>query len=453
MRKKMVIIGAGSAMFTHGLVVDLLKNPGGMEWHLALVDTDPKALDSISRLVEKLIKARDFDLEVSYSTDRCDVLPGADYVVTTIGVGGRRAWEQDVFIPRKYGIYQPVGDTAMPGGISRAMRMIPAMIDIVNDIMKLCPNALFFNYSNPMAIICRAISKATHFPMVGLCHGVNGMEGYLAEFAGIEREKLTTCSVGINHLTFMYDIRYNGKDMKPLLKEKLAHVRKEEFDKELLDRFYTEKEGEAMVIGEPFAWEVFETYDAFPAPGDRHITEFFTERFPGGKYYGKTLGLDAYSFEGTIEFGDRIYEHIGELAHSSDPLPEEYMDRTIGEHELLMEIIYSIENDRRKVFSVNIPNNGAVSNLPKDAVLEMPGVAAAKGFAPIHINDFPDVLAGIIARHLAVIEVTVDAALKADRKLFAEAVLMGGYISDRSAVEKMVDELIKAHIQYLPQFR
>lgn len=451
-RKKIVLIGAGSAMFTQGLIVDIIKNPGKNKWHISLVDTDPKALDSISKLCKKMLEAKDADIELSYSTDRCDVLPGADYVVTTIGVGGRRAWEQDVFIPRKYGIYQPVGDTAMPGGISRAMRMIPAMLDITRDIERLCPGTHFFNFSNPMAIICRAVKKASGFPMTGLCHGINHTERYIARFAGVEKEKLTTYAVGINHLTFMYDIRYNGQDIKPLLREKLKKVKSQGIDYANVGKLFTEVKDESEEY-EPFAWEVFEALDAFPAPGDRHITEFFTERFPGGKYYGKTLGVDAYSFEGTIEFGDKIYEEMDRFAHSSGPLPENFFDNLMGEHEQLMDMINSIENDERKVFSVNLPNNGSVPNLPSYAVLEMPGVATAKGFRPMQVSDFPDVLAAIITRFLSIIEITVDAALKGDRKLFAEAVLMGGYISDREAVGKMVDELINAHIQYLPQFK
>jgi len=198
----MVIIGAGSAMFTQGLVMDLIKNPGKSRWHLALVDVDAEVLASITKLIRKILEAKNADVELSASTDRRDVLSGADYVISTIGVGGRRAWEQDVFIPRKYGIYQPVGDTAMPGGISRAMRMIPAVIDIARDIMRLCPDARFFNYSNPMTVICRAVRKAAGFPVTGLCIGVQGSEWYIADLAGLEREKVTSCSVGVNHLSF-----------------------------------------------------------------------------------------------------------------------------------------------------------------------------------------------------------------------------------------------------------
>ena len=133
------------------------------------------------------------------STERRDVLPGADVVVTTIAVGGRRAWEADVLIPRKYGVFQPVGDTAMPGGISRAMRMIPAMVAIARDVQALCPNALFFNYANPMTANCLAIRRATGAEVIGLCHGTFGTERYLARFAGVPAERVTTLGVGLNH--------------------------------------------------------------------------------------------------------------------------------------------------------------------------------------------------------------------------------------------------------------
>ena len=450
-RKKMVLIGAGSAMFTQGLVMDLINNPGHNSWRLALVDTDTDTLRAIERLVRKMIAAKNVDIEVEASTERRDVLPDADYVVCTIGVGGRRAWEQDVLIPRKYGVNQPVGDTAMPGGISRAMRMIPAMLALVQDVQTLCPQAYLFNYSNPMAMICRAVRKSTVFPMVGLCIGVPSTQWYIADFVGLEHEDVSSLSVGINHLTFIYDFRHKGKDAWPLVREKLAQEFKEDFDETVLDRFYAAK-AEYFYLGEPFAWNFFKEYSAFPAPGDRHITEFFPERFPGGKYYGKTLGISAYSFEGVVTEGDTIHENAMRLATSEEPLPDDFFLHMHGEHEQLMEIINAIENDERKVFSVNVPNVGAVPNLPYEAVLEMPAIATAKGFRQIHIDDYPDVLAGFISRQLSIIELAVDAALKGDRKLFAEAILQGGYITDKKAVHAMVDELITAQKQYLPQF-
>ncbi len=451
MRKKMVIIGAGSAMFTQGLVMDLIKkNPGGHKWKLALVDIDGEVLEDVYKLVMKMVAGKQADIEVDMSTDRCDVLPGADYVVTTIGVGGRRAWEQDVYIPRKYGINQPVGDTAMPGGISRAMRMVPAMLDITRDIQRLCPNARFFNYSNPMAIICRALRKQLNADVTGLCIGTVGMEWYIADLMGWERSRVTTLAAGINHCTFIYECRLDGKDAWPMVREKVLPLFKETHDGDQGDRFHGEQSDFHM--GEPFAWSFFLKYGAFPAPGDRHITEFFTEYFPGGAYYGKKLGHDAYSFENTIYWGDKIHEDTVRAARSPEPLGDEFFEHFHGEHEQLMDIIDSTERDRRGIYYMNVQNNGAIPNLPPWTVVEMPAVAAASGTLPIRLPNFPDVLAGFTMRFLSGIEIAVDAALKGDRHLMEEAILAGGYISDKAAVRKMVDELLLAHKANLPQF-
>jgi alpha-galactosidase len=451
--KKMVLIGAGSAMFTQGLVSDLIRHSQGRKWHLALVDTDPGTLDSIAKLCEKMIEAKQADIQLSYSTDRREVLAEADYVVTTIGVGGRRAWEQDVFIPRKYGVFQPVGDTAMPGGISRAMRMIPALIEITRDVMRCCPKAYFFNYSNPMTANCRAISKTTGFPVIGLCHGVHDTQNSLADFAGIDRRRFSSYAVGINHLTFLYKFFNDGKDAYPLLMERYETLQKEGVDFRHVGTTFAEPEAELPAIRDPFTWSFMEWYGVYVAPGDRHITEFFPERFPEGSYYGKTFGVDAYSFEKVIAYGDQIYDQVFELAQSHEPLPATFFDKFVGEHEQLMEIIDSIETDSRKTFSVNMPNRGAVPNLPAEAVLELPAVATAAGFAPLQMRDFPDVLCQLLAKPIAIAELTVEAALTGDRNLFVEAILAGGYLNDRNAVKQMTDELIQAHHDFLPQFQ
>ncbi|MGI5906918.1 MAG: hypothetical protein ACOX85_11845 [Candidatus Pararuminococcus gallinarum] len=453
MKKKMVIIGAGSAMFTQGLITDLIeKNPGGHEWSIALCDIDEEILKDVTIMVKKMLKLKKLDIEVTASPDRCEVLPGADYVVSTIGVGKRRAWEQDVFIPRKYGIYQPVGDTAMPGGVSRAMRMVPAMVDIVNDTKRLAPKARFFNYSNPMAVICRALNKTVDFPVTGLCIGTAGSEWYIAEQMGYDKSRVSSLAAGINHCTFIYDYRLDGvsvmDDIRKMVSEKYAA----KFDSNMIDRYHGQQEGIETDLGEPFAWDFFLRYGAYPAPGDRHITEFFTEYFPNGEYYGKKLGIDAYSFEGTIKWGDEIYERTIELAKSPEDLPEDFFDKFHGEHEQLISIIDSIERDSRKTFYVNMPNQGAVPNLPHWAVIEAPAVATANGLMPIYQNHFPNVLACMTNRFLACVEMIADAALTGDRQLMAEAIMMGGYIQDRDAVKKMVDELIEAQKQYLPQF-
>lgn len=453
MKKKMVIIGAGSAMFTQGLIIDLIKTkPGGHEWSIALCDTDAQVLEDVTRLVHKMMEAKGEEIEITASPDRCDVLPGADYVISTIGVGGRRAWEQDVYIPRKYGIYQPVGDTAMPGGISRAMRMVPAMIDIVRDVKRLAPKARFFNYSNPMAVICRALNKTVDFPVTGLCIGTVGSEWYIADYMGYERSRFTTRAAGINHCTFLYDFRYDGRDVSDEIRAKVEKEYAGTFESDIIDRYHGEEAIETQ-LGEPFGWNFFLKYGAFPAPGDRHVTEFFTEYFPGGSYYGKKLGVDAYSFEGTIRWGDELHENALRLARSSEPLGEDFFAHFHGEHEQLISIMDSIERDKRDVFYVNVPNGGAVPNLPHWAVVEIPAAAGQEGLSAISAGSFPNFLASFTTRFLAGVELTADAAITGDRKLMEEAILMGGYINDKNAVHKMTEELLRAQQEYLPQFK
>jgi len=453
MKKKLVLIGAGSVSFTKGLITDLLnRKPGGHDWTIALCDIDGKVLDGTMRFVKKMVAAKGLDLEVVSSTDRCDLLPGADYVVSTIGVGGRRAWEQDVLIPRKYGVFQPVGDTSMPGGISRAMRMIPAMLAIAIDIKKLAPDARFFNYSNPMAVICRALDKANIFPVTGLCHGSFGIEQYIAKLMGYELDRFTTFAAGINHCTFFYDFRYNGTDVKDEIRARIEKEYRKIHDSNIIDRLHGDSKNVESTLGEPFAWSFFLKYGAFPGPGDRHITEFFTEYFPGGAYYGKKLGIDAYSFEDTIEQGDRHHKEIMELGFSPNPLPDGFFEHEGGEYEQLIAIIDSIELDSRNIYYMNVPNHGAIPNLPHWAVIEMPAAATSGGIMPLYCDNFPDELAAMTNRFLACVELTADAALKGDRKLMEEAIITGGYINDIEAVRKMTDELLITHNEYLQQF-
>lgn len=432
---KIVLVGAGSAVFTKGLVADLIQSRELGPWELGLVDIDPGALETAEGLSRRMVEAMGADIRVKASVDRCDLLPDADIVVTTIGVGKRRAWEADVFIPRKYGIYQPVGDTVMPGGISRAMRIIPALVAIARDIARLCPEAWFFNYSNPMTANCWAVRQATGVPVMGLCHGTFDVSRQLAHFVGAPPEETMTRFAGLNHLTFIHDLRWRGRDMWPVARERLRETCLDDFG-----------------VHNPFSWSLFEAYGAYPSANDRHVTEFFPERFPGGQYYGKTLGVDVYSFEETIASGDRSYEQMRAQALGQEPLDEWIFHHSVGEHEQLLNIIRALRYDTREMFAVNLPNEGTVPNLPDDAILEIPTVATAIGLLPVKTPDFSDELAAVISRRLSSTRLTVAAALKGDRKLFVEALLLDGAVTDRAVAEMMVDEFLVTHRSNLPNF-
>ena len=448
-RKKIVLIGAGSAVFTRGLAADLIQAADLGPWTLGLVDIDPEALGTAEQLVGRMVEARGADIALQASTDRRGVLPGADVVVTTIGVGGRRAWEADVLIPRQYGIYQPVGDTVMPGGISRAMRMIPALVDIARDAHALCPDAWFINYSNPMTANCWAIRVATGVPVVGLCHGTFHVQRQLAAFVGAPPHEVSSLYAGLNHLTFIYDLRWKGQDAWPLAR---AHLRAAPGSACGWGGSAGADPETSFAAENPFSWSLFEAYGAYPSANDRHVVEFFPERFPHGSYYGRTLGVDAYSFERTIAGGDRTYAAMRAQAHGETPLDEAIFRRGPGEHEQLVEILRCIWADERQVFAANLPNRGAVPGLPDDAILELPAVSTARGLHALQLPDFPETLTGIVARKLSAIRLTVAAALEGKRRLFYEALLADGAVTDPAAAERMGEELLGAHRAHLPQF-
>jgi len=427
-KTKIILIGAGSVKFTQGLLADLIKS--STPWHLGLVDTDPQALETAEGLARRMVQVKQPDISVEASTDRCDLLPGAHVVVTTIGVGGRRAWEADVFIPRKYGVYQPVGDTVMAGGVSRAMRMVPAMVDIARDVLKLCPQALFFNYANPMTVNCWAVRKATGAKIVGLCIGVHGIVENLARIIGAPSAEVTALAAGLNHFTWIYDLRWKGQDAWPMLRDRLR---------------------ENPGVGGKFCEWLFHSYGAFPAVGDGHVMEFFPERFPDGNCFGRPLGREG-NFEGIIERDDATYANMQAQARGEIPLDESVFQRASGEHTRLLEILQSIAEDGRDMYFANLPNLGAVPNLPNEAVLELTTVATSRGLRAIQIPDFPDTLAAPLIRKIAAASLTVDAALTGSRKLFVEALLADGSVNDPSTAEKLADELLMAHKQYLPQF-
>ena len=455
MSRKLVLIGAGSAIFTQGLVADLILNPDLGPWELGLVDIDEKALRTAQGLADQMVAMKNADITVQASLDRTELLPEADYVVCTVGVGGRRAWEKDVFIPRKYGIYQPTGDSVMPGGVSRALRMIPVMVEIARDIEDLCPEAWFFNYSNPMTAICWAVREASGVPVIGLCHGLPFVIKQLAYYIGAHPEEVTALYAGLNHLTFIFDLRWNGVDGWNLVRERLAKEQRIPLPHE--DRWQKFLElGDELESFEaadnPLSWSLFDMYGAYPSCNDRHVTEFFPERFPNGEYYGKTLGVDAFTFEGTVAQGDKIYADMQAQALGEQPINDRIFEPTAGEHEYLLDIIRAIEFDSQTIYAANLPNLGAVPNLPYDAILEIPAVVTASGLRPLQITDFSDPLAELTERKFASARLSAQAALVGERSLFVDALLADGSVVDRKIAEKLANELLEAQREYLPNF-
>lgn len=451
MAARYVLIGAGSVSFTRGLVADIIRT--GKEVDLGLVDVNPEALEVAERLVAKMVAARQAAIRISASTDRRDVLPGADAVVCTVGVGGRRAWERDITIPGEHGIFQPVGDTTMPGGLSRALRMVPAMVAIARDVLDLCPDALFFNYGNPMTAVCRATRKATGANVVGLCHGVRGTAQYLAGFINVPFEEVSYTAVGINHLTWFLEFRHRGRDAWPAARAELAR-RLDTTPEKLLQSFAAlgDKPELRERLDQPFSWHAFAVYGAFPAVLDCHAIEFFPQFAREGAYYGNTLGVDVFNAEARIEHGDRAWEEMRRIAFDQQPVPDAYFGSGSGEHEEVVSIIESVENDAGRIYSANLPNVGQAPNLPPEAVLEGPAIADAGGLRPIGVGGLPSGIAATLASRLAVVETVVDAALDGDRELFVQALVADGSVKSLAGAQRLADDLLAAHAEHLPQF-
>lgn len=317
--------------------------------------------------------------------------------------------------------------------------MIPAMVDIARDVITLAPDALFFNYGNPMSPVCRGVRKATGANMVGLCHGVYHVGHYLAHALGVEESRLDYTAAGINHLTWFVDIRVDGEDAMPRLHqiadERLARLG--EAPPEELD---------------VFCWQLLKLFGAFPAVLDRHVSEFFPQFFRDGGYYGRTLGVDVFSFEGTIASGDAIFEEMRQAAFSPDPLGQDYFDRLSGEHEQVIEIIDGIRRGSGRVYSANLPNRGQVPNLPMDAVIESPCAATSSGLVPIDLPPIPQGAAGTLASRFAWVETVVDAALEGSRDKFVQALVLDGSVDSMETAQELADDLIEAQEEYLPQF-
>jgi alpha-galactosidase len=285
--------------------------------------------------------------------------------------------------------------------------------------------------------------------VVGLCHGMHHVQHHLAAFIGAPFDETSTLYAGINHLTFIYDFRWRGADAWPLVRAKVDQELAEPPDPDDLGNIFADG---TKAWNNPFSWELFRRYGAFPAAEDRHVTEFFPERWANGKYFGKTLGVDAFSVPEILDWGEQRYQSMIAQADGTAPLDESIFDRSSGEQEQLIAIIRSVLTDSRRMFSCNVLNRGCVPGLPDDAAVEIPGVATARGIRPVAVPDLPTPLRAILSRRLSSVYLAIEAAMAGDRDLVVEAMIADGAVSDPDAAAALTDELLDAQRRFLPRF-
>ncbi|MFZ5826571.1 MAG: hypothetical protein ACOY94_19940 [Bacillota bacterium] len=438
-RTRICIVGGGSYNWSPILLTDLAA-ARDLSGTVVLHDINPRALEEIQQLGRRIMAAAGAAFEVEASTDLEESLRGAEYVIVTITTGGLEAMRHDLEIPLKYGIYQSVGDTVGPGGLSRALRNIPVMVNIARAMEKVCPDAWLLNITNPMTTLTRAVTKATRIKAMGLCHELFGVRSTLMKMFDASVEELEMRVAGINHLIWLLDLKIRGEDGFELIREYVRSGRSIPLKS---------TSGGARA---PFQdrWQVklalFEAYGCLPAAGDRHVAEFFpyflTEESRAGEEYGVLL--------------TRI-EHRQELLREKRALVRAWLDGTQPlplqpSAEAVADIISAMANHRTLRTILNLPNQGQIDSLPREAVVETLGLAGPTGAHGISVGAVPPGVLGTIYPHVINQELIVDAALTGDRQLALQALIGDPLVRDLRSAGPMLEELLRAHAADLPQF-
>ncbi len=423
------LIGGGSYNWTPKLLADLsyVKGLGGK---VTLMDINPDALSLMTKLGQKIMRDLKGNFEVKGTTDLEESLEGAQYIVMTINTGGYEATRQDMEIPEKYGIFQTVGDTAGPGGLIRGIRNIPVVANIAKKMEECCPDALFMNYSNPLCIITRTIAKTSKVKVVGLCHELLGLEGKLMGIFGVEeRGRIKMKVAGINHFSWVLEAYLEGRDLFPELRE---HIRNYEYPEVSYEEFSPYADMRKVKYG------LFETTGVLGVAGDRHIVEFYSNFISKESEYGWKYGVkqtDADEFE-------RAYLVSGE--YSRKMLSGEVALPKGASGEIVFEIIESIEKDLNWEFFVNLPNEGQISNLPRNRIVETYAIANAKGLSPIATGDLPPSVAPQVRLQSDIQEMIVEATLTNNKQLALQAFLLDPLVKDFDDGRKMFEEMCEA---------
>jgi alpha-galactosidase len=435
--KKIAFIGAGSFGFTRSLVRDILSFPALSDSTIALMDIDPERLTYIKKAVEKIIAAGNYPARVVATQERAEALQGADGVVCTILSGGVNIWRHDIEIPKKYGVDINVGDTRGPAGIFRALRTIPTMLDICKDIERYCPEAIFLNYTNPMAMLCRAMQGVSKVQVTGLCHSVQGTAKMLADWIGAPLEEITYRCAGINHQAFYLDYRWNGADAYPLIRQ--AVQKPEIYNQEIvrnemflhLDYYVTESSGHNSEYN---AWfrkrpDLIEKYCTHGTGWNPGAYAYILNEYQNREHTWKQEIEDWFAQPVELERG---HEYAAAIFNA-----------TIGDGTLFE-------------FNGNVRNFGLIDNLPDGCCVEVPVLASKRGLDPVHIGPLPEQLAVLNNISARCEELAVAGALAGDpRKIFHAICFdpLAAAVLSLAEIKQMVDEMFTVNREWLPQFK
>ena len=431
---KVTLLGAGSG-FTQPLFTDVLNIEGLDAGVIGLVDVDKKRLDVNVKLVGRILEMMGKkSWTIQASTDRRKVLKGTDYLISTIEVSGVKCVRYDNDIPLKYGIDQCIGDTIGPGGIMKALRTLPAFIDILEDAKRLCPNALIMNYTNPMSIMTLGAVRTTHQPFVGLCHSVQGTSRNLANYMGIPYEELEWRCGGINHMAWFTKLNWKGKDAYPLL-----HAAME-------DRETYEKD--------PVRFEMLREFGHFVTESSGHFSEYVP-------YFRKRKDLVKKYCRDKYRGGSSFYADNWPLWRKATDKRRRALAAGKGEirltrgHEYASDIIEGHFFDRTKVIYASVPNTGLIPNLPLSGVVEVAVLVDKRGYTPTYFGPLPEQVAALCRANMAVFELCAQGVLNQDREAVIHAMMLdplSAAVCSPAEIRAMAEELFKAEKAYIPKW-
>jgi len=460
---KIVMIGAGSTVFAKNLMGDILGFPELADSHIVLMDIDEARLATSQQVAHFINDTLGTNATIEATTDRRKALAGADYVICMIQVGGYKpATVIDFEIPKKYGLQQTIADTLGIGGIMRGLRTIPVLLDIARDMEELCPDALFINYVNPMAINQWALSRESGIKTVGLCHSIPGTAHELAEDIGVPVENINYLVAGINHVAFFlkFEDRCTGEDLYPRVRQVIEERRVPDWNR--------------------VRYEMFHRLGYFVTESSEHFSEYvpwfikrdrpdLIEQFniPLDEYIGRCEAqISAWDLlqdardKGYAISENAVREALGGIkvmprsieANVSTVLNYDKLERSVEYGSL---IIHSMETGTPRTIYGNVPNRGIITNLPEGCSVEVPCLVDANGIQPTVIGAIPVHLGALMQTNINVQALTVEAAITRKREHIYHAAMLDPHTAAELSLDQiwsMVDELIEAHGDMLPAY-
>jgi len=436
---KITFIGAGSTVFAKNLLADILSFPELAGSTISLMDIDPERLHTSEIVAHKVADFFGAKPTIEATLDRRRALEGADYAISMFQVGGYKPGTViDFEIPKKYGIRQTIADTLGIGGIMRGLRTIPVFLDICKDMEELCPDVMFLQYVNPMAMNTWAISRASNIQTVGLCHSVQGTAESLAEDIGMPFNEINYLCAGINHMAFYLRFERNGEDLYPRIRQVM--------EANSYGRRY-------RGLADHVRYEVFRRTGYFVTESSEHFSEYvpwFIKHDRPDLLKQFEIPLDEY----ILRCEDQIAEWDAEKAALERGELDEARYERSQEYGSL--IIHSMETGEPRVVYGNVPNRGLIDNLPQGCCVEVPCLVDTNGLQPTRIGRMPPHLAALQQTNINVQSLVVEAALTLKRDHIYHAAMLDPHTAAELSLDQiwaLVDDLIAAHGAMLPSYQ